>query len=96
MKSMTRKERIDEHVHAIAQEILDYIKENESEFDGRWVPSIQITKQLGLKYDCCPKSNKQYGTRDWLFGIAARILEDQEYVEYKKDGSRAYYRVKNG
>ena len=91
---MNRKEKIADHVLSIADEVLGYIKENESRFDDRWVPSTEITKELGLKYVCVPIKNKPQGTRDWLLGITARILEERGDAEHSKIASRAYYRSK--
>ncbi len=89
---MNRKERVSDLIHKISDEVLEYIKENESPSGDRWVSSIQIKDALALNFVAVPKANKQYGEKGWLFAIIARILEDSNKVEYKKIGNRAYYR----
>lgn len=92
---MNRRENISCHIQAIAEEILGYIRENESQFSDRWVPAAEINKKLDLKRNPSPKIGKTQGCKQWFFSIIARILEDQNKVEYKKVGNRAYYRCKN-
>ena len=36
----------------------------------------------------------QYGEKGWLFAILARMLENEDKVQYRKVGSRAFYRTK--
>jgi hypothetical protein len=91
---MNRKERIHSLIHQIADEVLGHIKEKEQLHTDRWVPAAEVKKQLELDFLSVPASNKQYGTRGWMFAILARILEDEGKVEYRKMGSRAYYRSK--
>jgi len=91
---MSRKDRIHNHVKSISNEILDYIKENEPSSSERWVASSKIKNELGLNLVAIPLVNKQYGPKGWLFGIAARLLEDKGLLEYKKISNRAYYRSK--
>ena len=88
------KDRIHDHIHAIANEIFDYIKENESIFPERWVPASKIKNELELNFVAVPQANRQYGPKGWLFAIAARLLEDKGLVDYRKNGNRAYYRSK--
>ena len=79
-------------LNKISIEILEFIKENESFFIDRWVPSVHIKKSLDLNFISVPKDNKQYGEKGWLFAIMARILEDQGLVKYRKIGNRAFYK----
>lgn len=58
------------------------------------LPSTEIKHDLELNYVSVPTANKQYGPKGWLFAIAARILEDQNLVEYRKVDSRSFYRSK--
>ena len=89
---MDRKKNIHDMLNKISIEILEFIKENESFFTDRWVPSVHIKKSLDLNFVSVPKANKQYGEKGWLFAIMARMLEDQGLVKYKKIGNRAFYR----
>ena len=89
---MDRKERIHEMLAKLAQEVLEYIKEKESSYKDRWVPSIHIKKALDLNFVCVPKNNKQYGEKGWLLAILARILEDKGQIEHNKIGNRAFFR----
>jgi len=38
--------------------------------------------------------NKDKNARGWLFGIAARRLEDMDMIEYDNSGSRSFCKVK--
>jgi len=92
---MNRKVTIHQHLSEAATELLEFIKEAEAEFvdQGYWVPAAKIKNDLELNFVAVPKSGKQYGERGWLFATLARMLEDKSLVEYKKEGSRAYYRA---
>lgn len=91
---MNRKNAIHKLLNDTATELLEFIKDSESEFRDQdyWVPAAKIKNDLALNLVAVPKSGKQYGERGWLFATLARILEDQSRVEYKKIGTRAYYR----
>lgn len=90
---MNRKENIHHLIKKISMEVLGFIKEEESQFIDRWVPTAHIKNSLELGFAAVPKANKQYGEKGWLFAIIARILEDQHLIEYKKSGSRAFCRT---
>ena len=89
---MDRKQVIHSLLNVIAFELLEFIKESESSFEERWVPSAHIKDRLELNFISVPIENKQYGEKGWFFAIVARMLEDQNLVEYQKKGSRAFYR----
>jgi hypothetical protein len=89
---MDRKRRVHKLISQLADEILEYIKEQEPFYENRWVPSLKLKKDLELDFVCVPKQNKQYGKKGWLFAILARKLEDEGKLEYYKIGDRAYYR----
>lgn len=91
---MNRKERIHEHIDAIADEVLGEIKTREGLHPDRWVPASDVKNALELNFVCVPQAGTQYGERGWLFGIIARLLEDRNLVEFSKAGSRSYYRSK--
>lgn len=91
---MKPEERVQNLINELAQEVLGYIKTQESSSQDRWVPAIHIKNTLQLNYVAVPKENIQYGAKGWLFAILARILEDKNQVEYKKVDGRAYYRSK--
>jgi hypothetical protein len=90
---MKRKHTIHLLLKKMSQEVLQFIEEKESSFEDRWVPAVYIKASLGLYFVCVPKTNRQYGEKGWLFAILARMLEDNNLVEYKKVGSRAFYRT---
>jgi hypothetical protein len=89
---MDRKTAIHSLLSIIAFELLQYIKDRESSFEDRWVPAADIRNELELNFLAVPRQGEQYGEKGWLFAILARMLEEQELVEYRKDGSRAFYR----
>ena len=89
---MSRKERIHDHLNAIADEVFNYIEEREPHFSDRWVPASHIKQDLELTHVSVPRANRQYGPKGWLFAIVARMLEDASLVEFRKLGSRSYYR----
>jgi hypothetical protein len=90
---MDRKTRVHDFLKQIAEEILLEIKEQEPNYSERWVSAAQIKKDLELDFVAVPKANKQYGEKGWFFAIITRMLEDENKIEYKKTGSRAYYRT---
>lgn len=89
---MNAEVRVKKLIDELAQEVLSYLKTQESNHQDRWVPAIHIKNTLNLNYVAVPKDNVQYGAKGWLFAILARILEDKNQVEYKKVDGRAYYR----
>ena len=91
---MNRKERVHEHIDAIANEVLDEIKAREGLHPDRWVPATEIIHELELKFVCVPQAGKQYGEKGWFFAVVARLLEDRDLVEFRNDGSRSFYRSK--
>lgn len=91
---MVRKSKIHQHINAITDEILAHIKDNEAFSPDRWVPASEIKNELDLYFVSVPSQGKQYGKKGWLFAIMARLLEDKDLVEFKKAGSRSYYRSK--
>ena len=90
---MNRIERIDYHITAISQEVFGYISENSDNYEGGWVPAVNIKDDLGLKVPEDPL-NRDRPARGWLFGIAARRLEGMGIIEYDNSGSRSFCRVK--
>ncbi len=90
---MTRKERIDYHISAISQEVFGYITENSENYPDGWIPTVEIKNDLGLKVSEYPQ-NKDKPARGWLFGIAARRLEDIDLIEYDNSQSRSFCRIK--
>ncbi|MCG9745974.1 hypothetical protein [Shewanella sp. Isolate8] len=88
----SRKDRIHSHIDAIAHEILEYIKDKEQFDSERWVPAKEIRKDLELNFVSVPKNNTQYGKKGWLFAIVARVLEDNNLVEFNKVNGNSFYR----
>ncbi len=89
---LTRKQRVQGHIRALSEEVLAEIKDREGLHPDRWVPAGEVKAALELNFVCVPKAGRQYGEKGWLFAILARLLEDRELVEFKKFGSRSYYR----
>ena len=90
---MNTKDKIHGLIKEISSEVLQFIRENESPSNDGWVPAAQIKNDLGLNFAAVPKTNQQYGQKGWFFAIIARLLEDQNLIEYKKFNERAYYRT---
>lgn len=90
---MDHKQIIHEYISKISDPIFEYIKSEEPSFYERWVPSNRIKNELGLKFLCVPKNNKQYGPKGWFFSIIARRLEEDERIEHKKANSRSFFRT---
>jgi hypothetical protein len=91
---MNTKDKIHALINEIASEVLLFIRKRESPSDDRWVPAAQIKTDLELNFVAAPRANQQHGQKGWFFAIIARILEDQNLIEYKKSGGRAYYRTR--
>jgi hypothetical protein len=91
---MTRKDAIHTLLNDAAFELLAFIKDSESKFKDQdyWVPAVEIKRTLDLNFVAVPKSAIQYGEKGWVFATLARMLEDKSLVEYKKTGSRVFYR----
>ena len=89
---INRKENISTLFDSIATEVYSFIKESESEFNEGWVPAAHIKEQLDLKKSSSPQSNKVDNKTGWLFATIARHLEDENKVEFKKNGSRSFYK----
>ena len=90
---MSHKDRIQSLIKEISGEVLQFIREHETSFNERWVPTAQIKRDLELDFVAVPKANKQYGPKGWFFAIIARMLEDQNLIEYKKSCNKAYCRT---
>ena len=91
---MDRKTAIHSLLNIMAFELLEHIRDCESSFESRWVPAAEVKNALELNFVAVPKQGEQYGEKGWLFAILARMLEDQNLVEYHKEGSRAFYRTR--
>jgi hypothetical protein len=89
---MDRKTTIHEHLNQCALELLEFIKETESNYEYRWVPTAYVKSALNLNLVAVPKGGTQRGEKGWLFAIQARMLEDKGLLEYDKRGSRSYCR----
>ena len=84
---MSRKDKVQSLIQQLADEIYEFIKENESFVKDGWIPTATIKNKLELNFVCVPKSNKQYRPKGWVFAAIARILEDQDRISYKKVGN---------
>lgn len=84
---MSKIERIDNHVTAIAKEVYDYMFENSCRYEEGWIPIELITRELDLEIYGCPQntpvqSERARSSNSWLFGLAARRLEDLDLIEF--------------
>ncbi len=91
---MNSKQKIHGLIKEISNELLKFIKDKEPLYKDRWVPAVDIKKELDLNFVSVPRENKQYGKKGWFFAIIARILEDEGLVEYKKVNRPVFYRTK--
>ena len=91
---MDTKTKVHDLIREMTDEIYDFIKKQENTYKDSWVPAVDIKKKLEINFVCVPKDNKQYGEKGWLFAIIARILEDENRVEYKKVNKKAFYKTK--
>jgi len=89
---MGHKRKVHELFGLMSVEVLSYIRSVENDFTGGWVPAIYIKDQLGLKMSAYPQGNKIDNETGWLFSTIARYLQDKNQVDYKKVGSRAFYK----
>lgn len=92
---MTHKTRIHKLFGLIADEVHSFIKESESRFTENWVPATYIKDQLALKLSAYPQGNEIDNKTGWLFATIARLLEDQDRVDFKKTGNRSFYKTRN-
>ena len=91
---MNRKAKVQSLIQLLAEEVCEFIKENESTSEDGWVPTTTIKNTLELNFVCVPKANKQYGEKGWVFAAIARMLEDQDRISYKKVGNNSYCKTK--
>lgn len=92
---MDRRAAIHRHLEAAANELFEFIKERMPLANEGWVPASEVKQSLAVNFVAVPKAGKQYGERGWLFATLTRMLEDRELLEYRKVGSRAFYRAKS-
>ncbi len=86
------KNKIDQLFNEMAEQVLSFIAKSESGFSEGWVPAAYIKQQLNLTKNAYPQGNKTDNKTGWLFATLARHLQDQNKVEFKKIGSRSYYK----
>jgi hypothetical protein len=91
---MNHREAIHSLLKLTAFELLAFIKKSENKYPDRWVPAATIKNDLDLNFVAVPRKSRQYGEKGWLFAILSRMLEDNDLVDYKKEGSRSFYRSK--
>lgn len=89
---MSHKDKIHELFRLLAEEVLFFIQDAESGFPDGWVPATYIKDQLGLKMSAYPQGNIIDSETGWLFATIARFLQDKNQVDFKKVGSRSYYK----
>jgi hypothetical protein len=93
--SHSRKEKIHALLNECAAELLEFVKDRETQHQDRWVPATEIKALLQLNFVSYPQAAAQQGEKGWLFAILARILEDAGRLEYQKQGSRSFCRSIN-
>ncbi|MGE4343552.1 MAG: hypothetical protein AB7F20_04585 [Geoalkalibacter sp.] len=92
---MNRKQKVQTLILLLAEEIYEFIKENETSYENGWVPTAKIKNTLELNFVCVPRENTQYGEKGWVFAALARMLEDQDRISYKKEGNNSFCKTKN-
>ncbi len=93
---MSHKLKVHDYFQLMSDSVFAFIKESESGFTERdgWVPATYIKDQLELKKSSYPQGNKIDNETGWLFATIARHLQDQSRVDYKKIGSRSFYKCR--
>jgi len=91
---MSRKRTIHKLLDDVSTEIYGFIKDVEPSYPERWVPAVDIKNELDLKFSAYPQGNEIDNPTGWLFSSFARMLQDKDLVEFKKAGSRSFYRSK--
>jgi hypothetical protein len=91
---MSHKVNIDELFNQMANEVHSFIKVSENGFSERWVPATYIKSELNLTKNAYPQGNKTDNKTGWLFATLARHLQDTNKVDFKKVGSRSFYKTK--
>lgn len=91
---MSRKIKILNLLEETAMEIYGFIKEVETSYPERWVPAVDIKNDLDLKYSSYPLENVIDNKTGWLFATFARMLQEKGIVEFRKSGTRSFYRTK--
>jgi hypothetical protein len=86
------KATVHRHLHDAALAILEFVRTREPFHADRWVPIVEVKNSLALNLVAVSKSSKQYGEKGWVFASLARLLEDEELLEYKREGSRSFCR----
>lgn len=90
---MSAKEEIHELLLACCDQVLTYIQEREPLHADRWVPATEVNEGLAINFSSVPKGSTQpSGNKGWLFATLARMLEEQERLEYQNVRGRSYYR----
>ncbi len=92
---MSHKTKTHELFSGMCNEVLSFIKESETSFSEGWVPATHIKEQLDLNMSAYPQGNKIDNKTGWLFATIARFLQDKDLVDFKKVGSRSYYKSRN-
>jgi hypothetical protein len=92
---MDRKKSIHRLLDQCADELLEFIKECESNHKDHWVPTAYIKKALELNFVAVPRCGIQRGEKGWLFATLARMLEDKGLLDYEKRGSRSFCRSRS-
>jgi hypothetical protein len=89
---MSHKSKVHEFFDLMSNEVFLFIKTSESGFPDGWVPAPYIKDQLKLKKSSYPQGNKIDNETGWLFSTIARYLQDKNLVDFKKIGSRTFYK----
>jgi hypothetical protein len=91
---MDRKAAIHRHIEAASNELLEFIRQRMPLAQDGWVAAAEVKQSLGLNFVAVPRAATPRGEKGWLFATLTRMLEDRELLEYRKIGSRAFYRVR--
>lgn len=89
---MNHKLKVHGYFQLMSDTVNSFIKESESGFSEGWVPATYIKDQLELKKSAYPQGNTIDNETGWLFATIARHLQDENRLNFKKIGSRTFYK----
>ena len=91
---MLPKDKIQFLLELMSNEVYEFIKMSQADYNDGWVPAVFIKEKLNLKRLACPQGNNENET-GWLFGIIARHLEDTNRIVYRRAGNRAFCKCRD-
>jgi hypothetical protein len=89
---MNHKQEVHRLFGLMSDEVLAFIKETESAYLDGWVPAANIKRELELNKSAYPQGNAIDNETGWFFSTIARHLQDENKVDFKRIGRRAFYK----